>query len=77
MPPISGYNSSDGFLKFIIDSFNSKDWKDNMTALNCLRQINKYHTEQIPNLIDNFLPQIMIQIQNPKTLIIKTVLIFL
>lgn len=48
-----------------------------MIGINNLRQINKFHPNEMPTIVDQFLNKILELFSSTKTIINKTLLIFL
>ena len=77
IPPLNQFQTSDELFTFLSKNFNVKNWTLNLQALNVLRQINKHHTSEMPNLLKSFKIQILNILKDPKTILKKNSLIFL
>ena len=77
LPPLPEPIDQNTLLQTLQQKFSSKQWVENLEAINILRQLNKAYPQSMNQVCEIFWNHILKSVDTPKTAVCKTSLMFL
>lgn len=77
LSPLNQFQNKEELFTYLENNLNSNNWQNQLDGLTILRTINKYHSNEIFLFVENYQLRLLKMLNDPKTTLNKSILIFL